>query len=51
MKCDSMVSIAALCPGDQIHINIEFTRIIQAYDQATQILSTVTVSSFVGINK
>ena len=56
-----MVSVAALCPGDpgssldqfaaRIQINIEFTRIIQAYDRATPIVITVTVSSPVGIYK
>ena len=61
IECSSMVSIAFLCPGDpglnpggfaaRIQINIEFTRIIQAYDRATLIAITVTVSSLVGIHK
>ena len=55
-----MVGVATLCPGDpgsnpswsaaQIQIDIEFTQIIQAYDQATPIVITVTLSSLVGID-
>ena len=61
MECSSMISVAALCPGERgsnhgcsaarIQINIELTQIIQAYDQATPIIITVTVSSLVGIDK
>ena len=56
-----MVSVAALCTGDpgsnpgwsaaRIQIDVEFTRIIQAYDPVARIIITVTVSSLVGINK
>ena len=56
-----MVSVAALCRGDPgtnpgwsaagIQMDIEFTQIIQAYDRATPIVITVTVSSLVGIDK
>ena len=56
-----MVSAAALCPRNlgsnpswstaQIQIDIEFTQVIQAYDRATPIVITVTVSSLVGIDK
>ena len=61
MKCSSMVSVSTLCPGDlvsypgwsdaQIQIDIEFTRIIQAYDEAMPIVITVIVSSLVGMDK
>ena len=49
-----MVSVAALCPGwfaARVQIKIKFTPIIQAYDRATPIVITVTVSSLVGIDK
>ena len=61
MDCSSMVTIAALCPGDpgsnpswsdaRIQTDVEVTQIIQAYDRATPIVITVTVSSLVSIHK
>ena len=61
MECSSLVSVATLCPEDpgsnsgwsaaRTKIDIEFVRIIQAYDPVTPIVITVTVSSLVGIDK
>ena len=51
MDCSSMVSVAAFQAGSLSQIQIINTRVIQAYDQVTLIVITVTKSSFVGGEK